>query len=322
MENAYARGIEHLLQVIQSLSMAEHLGAVQRIVTTTARELVGCDGVTFVLRDGDQCHYADEDAISPLWKGSRFPQEACISGWVMRNRTSAVIPDIYADDRIPHEAYRPTFVKSLAMMPVRTLDPVAAIGAYWAEEHTATEVELALLQGLANATSIALEKVAVHGELSRAVEERAAADRRSTTDTLTGLFNRRGFHEQAAAAWPRERTVERAAVAFIDLNGLKTINDTRGHDAGDALLRDAAQQLLAAVRGDDVVARLGGDEFAVLTVGLAADDLERRLVSVLGPMASVGTADVASVEGLTEALLTADSRMYSAKKTSGALRTV
>src|SRR5262249_56843927 len=54
-------------------------------------------------------------AIAPLWKGQRFPMSACISGWSMLNRCPAVISDIYADSRIPHDAYRPTFVKSLVM---------------------------------------------------------------------------------------------------------------------------------------------------------------------------------------------------------------
>ena len=121
-------GIERLLRAMQELSLATQLAEVQRIVRTTARDLAGCDGATFVLRDGDQCYYADEDAIAPLWKGLRFPLEACISGWAMLNRQHVVIPDIYADPRIPHEAYRPTFVQSLVMTPVRTMAPVGAIG--------------------------------------------------------------------------------------------------------------------------------------------------------------------------------------------------
>jgi hypothetical protein len=54
-----------------------------------------------VLRDNGYCYYADENAISPLWKGKRFPMEACISGWAMLNRKPAVIEDIYQDARIP-----------------------------------------------------------------------------------------------------------------------------------------------------------------------------------------------------------------------------
>ena len=69
----YVRGMERLLRAVQDLSLARSLAEVQRIVRTAARELTGCDGATFVLRDDDTCFYADEDAIAPLWKGNRFP---------------------------------------------------------------------------------------------------------------------------------------------------------------------------------------------------------------------------------------------------------
>jgi signal transduction histidine kinase len=141
------------------------------IVRTAARELTGADGATFVLRDGDLCYYADEDAIAPLWKGRRFPMTACISGWAMLNRQPAAIPDIYADPRIPIDAYRPTFVRSLAMVPIRIEEPIGAIGNYWANQHHVSPQELRLLQALAHSTSVALENVELYAEL----EERVAA---------------------------------------------------------------------------------------------------------------------------------------------------
>jgi hypothetical protein len=63
---------------------------------------------------------------------------ACISGWCMLERRAAVIPDVYQDDRIPQDAYRPTFVR-LAMVPVRQDDPIAAMGAYWATPRDTAE---------------------------------------------------------------------------------------------------------------------------------------------------------------------------------------
>jgi response regulator RpfG family c-di-GMP phosphodiesterase len=90
---------------------------------------------------------------------------ACISGWVMLHRQPVVIEDIYADDRVPHDAYRPTFVKSLAMVPIRQLDPLGAIGNYWANKHAATDDELALLQALADSTAVAIENVRVYQDL-------------------------------------------------------------------------------------------------------------------------------------------------------------
>ena len=128
------------------------------VIRRSVRPLVGADGVTFVMRDRSYCYYAEEDAIGPLWKGRRFPLESCVSGWVMMHGAPAVIPDVYADPRVPGEAYRPTFVKSLAMVPVSARHSMAAIGAYWAERHTASPAEVNLLQQIAASAAVVLEQ--------------------------------------------------------------------------------------------------------------------------------------------------------------------
>lgn len=163
------RAQSRLVTAVQELSLVRTLPAIQEIVRRAARELLDADGATFVLRDGDKCHYADEDAISPLWKGQRFPMSACISGWAMLNARPAMIPDIYVDPRIPADAYRPTFVKSLVMVPIRVKAPIGAIGVYWAHQRTTTEQEVALIQALANTTSVAMENVQVYTELEQRV---------------------------------------------------------------------------------------------------------------------------------------------------------
>lgn len=161
-----------LLQTIGQLAAAATIEEVARTVRTHARALVGADGVTFVLRENDNCYYLDEDAIAPLWKGSRFPLDSCISGWVICHGQIAVIPDIYADARIPHAAYRPTFVKSLAMVPVPQNEPVAAIGAYWSRLHEASWGEQYALQALANAAGVALQNMRLYSELSQRADAR------------------------------------------------------------------------------------------------------------------------------------------------------
>ncbi len=161
-----------LVSAVQEMSLARNLESVMRIVRTAARRLTGADGATFVLRDDNMCYYADEDAIAPLWKGQRFPMDICISGWAMLNRKPAIIIDIYEDDRIPIDAYRPTFVKSLVMVPVRSIDPIAAIGNYWAHKHVPSEEEVSLLQSLADITAVNLENVQVYNELEQRVKER------------------------------------------------------------------------------------------------------------------------------------------------------
>ncbi|HVU36496.1 MAG TPA: HAMP domain-containing sensor histidine kinase [Opitutaceae bacterium] len=158
-----------LVRAVHDLSLVRTVAAIQDVVRHAAREIVQADGATFVLRDGECCYYADEDAISPLWKGQRFPMSACISGWVMHNAQHAAIPDIYADPRVPTDAYRPTFVKSLVMVPIRVESPLGAIGTYWARERAASGQEIELLQALANTTAVAMENVQVYSELERRV---------------------------------------------------------------------------------------------------------------------------------------------------------
>lgn len=122
--------------------------AVIETIRETARTVCKADGITFVLRDGEQCHYVEEDAIGPLWKGQKFPLSACISGWAMLNAKTAVIEDVFADPRIPYDAYLPTFVKSLIMTTVGE-SHVAAMGAYWKEARSFSDEEVAIVENFA-----------------------------------------------------------------------------------------------------------------------------------------------------------------------------
>ena len=149
--------------VIDALAEATDLTGVGAVVRTAARRITGALGATFVLRDGDSCFYADEDAIAPLWKGQRFPLATCISGWAMLNMATAIVPDIEDDSRIPIEAYRPTFVRSLVMVPVGVPEPVAAIGAYWSAPRIPTQAEVNGLEDLAVATAAATERIGLSG---------------------------------------------------------------------------------------------------------------------------------------------------------------
>jgi hypothetical protein len=166
--------LQRLVQVVQDLSHARDLPTIMKIVCTAARQLTGADGATFILREEDQCFYADEDAPGPLWKGRRFPLQACISGWVMLNCKPAVIEDIYIDPRIPVDAYSPTFVKSLLMVPIGTAVSLGAVGVYWARTYKATDTELELLQTLANTTAVALENVRLFQDLNNVLRLRSA----------------------------------------------------------------------------------------------------------------------------------------------------
>ncbi|MDB5804349.1 MAG: Diguanylate cyclase response regulator [Betaproteobacteria bacterium] len=152
--------------------------------------------------------------------------------------------------------------------------------------HNTLEMRMAHQQALT--TSQRMENLALH-------------------DSLTGLANRRLLEDRVRMAVRqahrarREDEGSQAAVLFLDLDGFKNVNDTLGHHAGDALLKQVAGRLQAAVRGDDTVARLGGDEFVVtLTKVAGVEDASRVAQKIIeaiarpydldGPSAQVTTS--------------------------------
>jgi len=163
----------------------------------------------------------------------------------------------------------------------------------------------------------------------RQLQERLVA--LALRDPLTGLANRRLLDELLEAGLARaQRSGLPLAVAFLDLDGIKAVNDTYGHEAGDTVLCETARRLLSIVRGADVVARIGGDEFVIVyePCDPSSDNLILRLESALSlPIqidatvavrcpASIGHADTRTVGHDPAALLAAaDAAMYEVKRT-------
>jgi diguanylate cyclase (GGDEF)-like protein len=121
------------------------------------------------------------------------------------------------------------------------------------------------------AASLALAAIGGAGTLRAARRARnqglalTAMSEAALTDQLTGLLNRRGFIEAAERELARaERYGRPFALAYVDIRGLKAVNDSHGHRAGDELLRQAARVLKESARADDIVGRLGGDELGLL----------------------------------------------------------
>ena len=179
---------------------------------------------------------------------------------------------------------------------------------------------------------------AIHGGLqgvSRDVTElrglQEAMAQLALHDPLTGLANRRLLIELLDADLARtERNALPLAVAFLDLDGFKNVNDTHGHDAGDLVLCETAHRLRAAVRGADTVARVGGDEFVIVfqpndpeshnLVGrldrVLSEPIEISATTIVTCPASIGIADTRAVGYNSAALLTAaDDAMYEVKRT-------
>jgi len=180
----------------------------------------------------------------------------------------------------------------------------------------------------------------VERERARAATLKLAEEVRnlSIRDELTGLYNRRGFLELSRLVIQQtDRARGSALLFFLDLNGMKQINDQLGHEEGDQALRDTAGVLRATFRASDVVARLGGDEFVALLPEANAQQLESFVARIQAEItarnqkpgqryrlsASVGGTlyDSSRPESIEALLVKADTLMYEEKRARKALRT-
>lgn len=179
------------------------------------------------------------------------------------------------------------------------------------------DAELVALMGDLLSSQLAMSRAADRGR--RAVEISEAL---ANTDTLTGLVNRRGWDLLVKDAQERiDSYGDPVAVAVIDLDGLKVVNDAQGHQAGDELLARAGAALSAVELPIDRIARYGGDEFAILANNIAVSELANHFgrfmdsLAAHGVQASIGFAATRTGEAtVVEAFAEADAAMYSHKR--------
>ena len=213
-------------------------------------------------------------ASGPMAAGSRrarlsvredYPEGRGISGIAFRTGKPCISNDYLADPRgaVFHESIRNDGASAVAAFPLfNRAEPIGILLFCAAEKGAFTPGSVDLLQRIADNIAFALDN------FDRA-EEKTRADERieylAAHDSLTGLPNRDMFnrllHSAMAEAWRRQLQF---ALLFIDLDRFKIINDSLGHEAGDALLAEIASRLRLNLGSGDIVARLGGDEFVVI----------------------------------------------------------
>lgn len=227
----------------------------------------------------------------------------------------AVAPQRTARSRKTSEAY-----KAGAATAVRPVDSVSFLGI--PENELTPKVREAITTLLAEVDRMRVEFEEQRQRISHLEE---LADQ----DSLTPVINRRAFvRELSRVLAYGERYDTASSVIYIDLNGLKQINDTYGHPAGDATLLKLATMLTEQVRGSDVVGRLGGDEFGVLLVHAdeaVATEKALQLIDVVesNPLhwdgheipikVAFGAYTFTGGENANEALAAADRAMYAHK---------
>jgi diguanylate cyclase (GGDEF)-like protein len=185
------------------------------------------------------------------------PEDHGIGGQALREKRIIVVNDISSDEQVMYrrEALESGY-RSVAALPLLVQNEVAAVLLIYATDVRAFDDHaMALLSALAGDLSFALEYMAKEERLNYL----------AYYDVLTGLCNRNLLHDHLRQAIAHARRAnELVAVAFVDLDHFKLVNDTLGHTAGDQLLKEVARRIAGSTREGDTVARLGGDEFIIV----------------------------------------------------------
>ena len=320
---------ERLLEVIRTqgdvVRLGPDLGAVMALGAERACTLTGAAGAVVELAEGDDMVYRATAGSMQPHLGMHLSRANSISGLCVREAKPLHSADTETDPRVDRAACRRIGVRSMGVVPL--LHDNHAVGV------------LKVVAAHANAFSTAdINVIGLMSDLIGAAMFHAAQHEsselflRATHDARTGLPNRALFYDRLRQSLQRaQRSGERVAVLYLDMDGLKQINDELGHRAGDSAIRECAQRLRGVARMSDTVARLGGDEFGLLyapTTDRAGVDAQiARLEAVLStPLefeqrqlaigASVGAAlfpdDAVEPDQLVEQ---ADHAMYAAKRT-------
>jgi hypothetical protein len=149
----------HLAAAMGSLVGAASEDDVAAVLLAHGRAIAGADGIAVARREGDEIRYIGEDAIAPLWGRRSFPIDACLSGTAMLQNRTILVPDIFDDLRVSLATYAPTFVRSLVMLPVGSVRPHLALGAYWAAAGPIDPQAVELLSQLAGQARLVLERI-------------------------------------------------------------------------------------------------------------------------------------------------------------------
>jgi Rrf2 family protein len=227
-----------------------------------------------------------------------------------------------ADDRYRSVVARVPGVEGVRLVALRSENAIkSAVGPYQRRIRFAEIGSFALL---------ILVALLFAGPILRLLGDFRRIASQAATDSLTGLANRRMFDEELALEWRRaDRVGDSLALILLDLDDFKNVNDTHGHQAGDAVLRQVGEVLGAAVRQVDLAGRYGGEEFAVIVpetdlegaVQLAERlrvDLSRARIEIPGgePLeisASFGVAVKGELASAEELIAAADEALYDAK---------
>jgi diguanylate cyclase (GGDEF)-like protein len=311
-----AQGLGQLVETQTAIASADvGVTDLMTIATEAALTLTRADGACVELLDGEEVVCIAAAGVAVEFLGLRLKASESITGECFRTREIMMCSDSETDSHAHREACRLVGARSLILVPLLDGEQMRGVLLIWsASPGDFVGYESQLLALMANIVGGAL----VRAEL---IEKLTA---QAVTDELTGLANRRAWYHQLDQALARgRRTSQPLSILILDLDGFKQVNDTRGHSAGDALLKTVGERWTAQLRAIDLLGRTGGDEFGVileLTDGTAALEVIGRLERAITGLhrASIGLAVWDGAEDATALIARADADMYARKRAHAA----
>jgi len=296
-------------------------------IADTLAELVPYDSLTIYQVDEPRRKLFPVLVRSPEWDKEIFGSHSIfgegITGWAAEHQQPVLTNTAHLDPRAVFVPGTPPDPEALIAVPLVARGSVkGSLNIYRdGEQARFDEEEFELAKRFGDAAALALDNAQI----------RAHLEHQAQTDSLTGLFNHRYFHERLRSELHRaSRVRDSVALLMIDLDDFKRVNDIYGHGVGDQVLVALAELIDTTVRASDVVCRVGGEEFAVIMTSAdaaAAEQLAVRLAEDLavkdfGPYGRV-TLSIGIAEGPTHAMnprelvACADAAMLTAKSRGG-----
>jgi diguanylate cyclase len=226
---------------------------VERIPTFTNAE-----GAIVEYIEGEEMVYRGASGFARPLLGTRVKRDASLSGLCVQTGQILRSDDVLVDPRVDQSPFKDVGIRSMVVAPLKHDGSiVGALKVVSSNTYAFTVRDLRVLELMSELIAASMYHAARN--------ETNALYQQATHDALTGLANRSLFFDRLRhRTYPGRRQPEPVGILLIDLDGLKLINDSVGHRAGDAALRETALRISRIPRRSDIVARLGGDEFGVI----------------------------------------------------------
>lgn len=247
----------------QIVKMGHELGSVMTIVAEKARELTECDGSTIELYENDEMIYRAVAGSLELFLGFKLSAKNSLSGLCVQSGHILYCEDTENDARVDRNAAHKVGAKSMVVVPLKFGNAnVGVLKVISSKKHYFNNHSICILSMMAETMGAAMYHAGEH-----TLEELLI---KATTDAMTGVENRASFYEKLRLGISNNSHNTQLSIFIIDMDGLKSINDTYGHRAGDEAIKELAKRLIDSSRSNDIIARLGGDEFGLILSPLSS----------------------------------------------------